>query len=254
MNKTDCNRKYAMFFDIDGTIINHGDFPEANKRMLAAAHNAGHLLFINTGRSRGNMPGYITDTGFWTGFCCGGAYAEVNGEILINKTMSESVFIRLLDFLDINNLGCAVECTKAVYVYNTTRWGFTPISRRELTDMFPSIEITKVTFDRRLDDLTILTDFNLIQFPDYTEAMLKDCNKAAIMDSVIKKLGIPRENTVSFGDSLNDLEMMQYTKISVAMAHSPQEIRDISDLVTESPETGVAEALQKLFGLSADSL
>ena len=45
--------KKALFFDIDGTILSEvtGKIPESASAALQKAHDLGHLLFINTGRT-----------------------------------------------------------------------------------------------------------------------------------------------------------------------------------------------------------
>ena len=49
--------KYAVFLDIDGTLISNSfEIPERNKKAIAAAREKGHMVFINTGRSYCNIP------------------------------------------------------------------------------------------------------------------------------------------------------------------------------------------------------
>lgn len=47
-----------LFFDIDGTLITEGPgvMPESTKLALKKARDNGHLLFINTGRTRTSLP------------------------------------------------------------------------------------------------------------------------------------------------------------------------------------------------------
>ena len=52
------NDKKILFFDIDGTLLTSHPFkvPESTSRALTKAHENGHLLFINTGRTKVMMP------------------------------------------------------------------------------------------------------------------------------------------------------------------------------------------------------
>ena len=52
------NDKKILFFDIDGTLLTPHPFkvPESTSRALTKAHENGHLLFINTGRTKVMMP------------------------------------------------------------------------------------------------------------------------------------------------------------------------------------------------------
>ena len=45
-----------LFFDIDGTLIDHTHrLPASVPPVLEAAHRSGHLLVVNTGRTLCNM-------------------------------------------------------------------------------------------------------------------------------------------------------------------------------------------------------
>lgn len=48
-----------LFFDIDGTLITEGNgarLPESTRIAVKKAREQGHLLFINTGRTRASLP------------------------------------------------------------------------------------------------------------------------------------------------------------------------------------------------------
>ena len=69
------NDKKILFFDIDGTLLTPHPFkvPESTSRALTKAHENGHLLFINTGRSQSfiSMAIYtaVEPTFTWTTNC-----------------------------------------------------------------------------------------------------------------------------------------------------------------------------------------
>ena len=48
--------KKLLFFDIDGTLVDDdGSIPASTIQAIASAQKAGHLTFINTGRTWGNV-------------------------------------------------------------------------------------------------------------------------------------------------------------------------------------------------------
>ena len=61
-----------LFFDIDGTLITEGTgkIPESTKKAIKMAKEEGHLLFVNTGRTRTSLPEKITSLNF-DGYVCG---------------------------------------------------------------------------------------------------------------------------------------------------------------------------------------
>ncbi|MHB1167151.1 MAG: Cof-type HAD-IIB family hydrolase [Carboxydocellales bacterium] len=71
-------------------------------------------------------------------------------------------------------------------------------------------------------------------------------NKGDALAELAKHYGIAQEETMAIGDSFNDLEMLAYAGLGVAMGNARQEIKDRADYVTATNEQdGVAEALQK---------
>lgn len=45
----------------------------------------------------------------------------------------------------------------------------------------------------------------------------KDCNKAKGMDVVLEYFNMNVEQSIAFGDSMNDLEMIRHAKIGICM-------------------------------------
>ena len=67
------------------------------------------------------------------------------------------------------------------------------------------------------------------------------------MHYLAEHLGIEKDRTVAIGDSTNDLSMLQFAGISVAMGNSCELVKEKVDFVTRSvEEEGVAYALEQL--------
>ena len=81
----------------------------------------------------------------------------------------------------------------------------------------------------------------------YMEVHRDDCDKSSGIKAIAAYLGIPLGQTVSFGDSSNDIDMLRCTGTSVIMHAAPESLNDFAALRTESDEDGVAEAIDKLF-------
>ena len=81
--------RQALFFDIDGTILSEitKEIPQSTFRALSKAKENGHLLFINTGRTRCTLPIKITEMPF-DGFLCGcGIFLTYGDEIFYKKNL-----------------------------------------------------------------------------------------------------------------------------------------------------------------------
>ncbi|MGI6038072.1 MAG: Cof-type HAD-IIB family hydrolase [Limnochordia bacterium] len=80
--------------------------------------------------------------------------------------------------------------------------------------------------------------------PRYIEMTKKGVSKAVALRFLAEHYGIDRREIMAIGDSFNDLEMIKYAGIGVAMANAPQEVKEVADYVTRSNgEAGVAYAL-----------
>jgi hydroxymethylpyrimidine pyrophosphatase-like HAD family hydrolase len=62
--------------------------------------------------------------------------------------------------------------------------------------------------------------------------------KSAALDSLSRRLGAARECTVACGDSFNDLDMLRWAALGVAVAEAPAEVRAAADLVLPRAELG----------------
>jgi hydroxymethylpyrimidine pyrophosphatase-like HAD family hydrolase len=64
---------------------------------------------------------------------------------------------------------------------------------------------------------------------------------------VTERLGIPRENTVAFGDSPNDSDMIAYAGFGVVMGDGDPSVQALADYVTlPLSQCGVAHGLSRL--------
>lgn len=77
------------------------------------------------------------------------------------------------------------------------------------------------------------------------EIVHKGLSKAVGIDYIAKEMGIPRERIIAFGDEDNDLEMIEYAGIGVAMSNGIDDLKTIANEITLSNnEDGIAKFLQ----------
>ena len=97
-----------LFFDIDGTLIPAIDapVPESTKQALKLAQEAGHYIFINTGRPKSIVPKRLFEIGF-DGYLCGcGSYAIVKDQVLLDQRFEKERCREL--FLQAKEMGIPV--------------------------------------------------------------------------------------------------------------------------------------------------
>lgn len=78
----------------------------------------------------------------------------------------------------------------------------------------------------------------------FLEIMAKGVDKADSLDRLLKILGLTREELIAFGDGYNDISMIQYAGLGIAMENGKEETKAAADYVTLSnDEEGIYIAL-----------
>ena len=81
----------------------------------------------------------------------------------------------------------------------------------------------------------------------FVEVVPLACSKGKAIQSLMKELNVSYENSYSFGDSVNDVEMLKVTKQSIVMGNAPEEVKKLATYVTKTAaENGLYEAMEQL--------
>jgi Cof subfamily protein (haloacid dehalogenase superfamily) len=82
--------------------------------------------------------------------------------------------------------------------------------------------------------------------PFFLEFMEEGISKGASLNALIQKLGISREEVIAFGDSYNDLTMIEFAGLGVAMGNASDDIKAKADLVTDTNmNDGIAKVVEE---------
>lgn len=82
--------------------------------------------------------------------------------------------------------------------------------------------------------------------PHLLEISDASAGKGPALRRLAQYLDIPREQIAAFGNEENDLDMIEFAGVGVAVANSPAHVRDCADYVTQSnDEDGVAAFLER---------
>lgn len=83
--------------------------------------------------------------------------------------------------------------------------------------------------------------------PFFIEVMAQGIDKAASLDRLVKSLGICQEEVIAFGDGYNDLSMIEYAGLGVAMENAVDGVKERADVITKSHnEDGIAYMLSQV--------
>ncbi len=82
--------------------------------------------------------------------------------------------------------------------------------------------------------------------PYYLEILSKRVDKGTGVKMLADYLGIAQENVMALGDQGNDIAMVNYAGVGVAMGNAIPELKEIAQFVTgTNSEDGVAMAIEK---------
>ena len=87
--------------------------------------------------------------------------------------------------------------------------------------------------------------------PTYLEVMDSQGSKSNAVRFISQRLKLDRSEIIAMGDNYNDIEMIKYAGMGVAMGNAPDEIKADADYVTDTNNNdGVRKALEKFFDLT----
>lgn len=84
----------------------------------------------------------------------------------------------------------------------------------------------------------------------FIEIMPENIDKAVSLEKLCEYVGVTREQLAACGDGYNDMPMIRYAGLGIAMANAKEPVREAADVITLSnDEDGIAVALEKYFEL-----
>lgn len=82
--------------------------------------------------------------------------------------------------------------------------------------------------------------------PYFLEVMSRRASKANALQVITNHYGIDRKEVMAVGDSYNDIDMIEWAGLGVAMGNAFDPVKEAADFVTTSnDEAGVAEAIRR---------
>ena len=258
-----------LFFDIDGTIFDDRHrLPGSVKPAMEAARRNGHSLVINTGRTLCNLDhrldGFPLDG--WVMGC--GTRLIWHGETLQSMEYDPERSLRLRKIFRDLEVPAVYECDTALYfdpvnadhpsVAGFRDWADKRGISRNITEEDPEFRAVKMFVFGEKDRISTLVKATAEAGMPYTaidrrpegwELVPAGYSKGKGIDILREKLGVRKEDCYAFGDSRNDLTMLQHAGCSIAMGNAPDDVKAACSYVTDRPENdGIAKAMRH-FGL-----
>ena len=256
-----------LFFDIDGTLFDaHRQLPASVIPALRQAREKGCLLFLNTGRTLCNLDARL-DTLPLDGMVLGcGCRIILRGKTLQALEYSPADTARLRNAVLAARIPLVWECDTAMYFdpegpSHPAISGFRSFAdhagiARDIRPDDPEFRAVKMfAFAASREIRAMLDRFRALSLPFRAierhpigwEIVPAGCSKASGIDRLREELDVPLSDCYAFGDSENDLSMLEHVPNSIAMGNAPEAVRRCCTYVAPRPEEdGIAEALKAL--------
>lgn len=272
----------AILLDVDGTLTNDAkDITPRTRDALLKCQEKGVVLVLASGRTANGLSRYAAELQMERHggvlVCFNGAESLncETGQVYFEQSMTVEQGKRVLEHMKKFNVAPVVDHGEYMYVNNC----FFTITRPNGSTWY-ILEYEAHSNNYKLcekHDLAKYVDWRINKIlnagqPEYLQEVWQDMaapfegelsamftaphyfeftplgvDKVRALQDTFAVLGITPDQVISFGDAQNDLTMIKWAKIGVAMGNAAPEVREQADYVTGSNnEDGIADALEHL--------
>ena len=258
-----------FFFDVDGTLLPFGkSMPDSAVYAIKAAQALESRCFIATGRSKAELPRFerLEFDGY---ICSAGATIEIDGERIYSAHIERPLFNDLFNYLSKRGFYVLTQTDSATYLTQEAGDMFkrqlmihigrvVELNGLVISSSVPENEdVKKLLILSSRDSLSVrsvIKDLdpsftlvnNTVGLPEdlMAEIVLSDISKATGIEKVLSYYGASREDSVAIGDGSNDIEMVEYANIGIAMGNASADLIAVADYVTTDIEKdGIKNAI-----------
>lgn len=271
--------KKIIFLDIDGTLTMAGSNvpPDSALKVIRSAQDKGHLVFLCTGRNY-DMLQPLLAYGFDGVVASAGGYIRCGDQVIYDCPMTQEQQKLVLHTLEENGIFRTVECLDGSFTddgfkefleENARDGGNSELLRwrkqieeelnirsmREYAGqpvykvviMSPDLSrMERAKQKLEQDFLFCMQDTDRYGIVN-GEVINRQFDKGQAVSRVCRYFDIPVSDSIGFGDSMNDKEMMETVGHSVCMENGSKALKKIADEICPSVERdGLYHAFLKL--------
>ena len=266
------NRKY-IFLDVDGTLVDFdGRLPLSAETALRTAQQNGHRLILCTGRQKSQIyPWLLQKIPFDGVISSSGANVEYNGKCVARHLFPKDRLENLLCFFRQENIPFCLQTAESLYAEPWCAEGIfsyfqqNGVDPDKMVSLFGDLtpvacadtltNVEKVVYYNAGEDVAIMrrrvgADYQIAGYSFGNlgavngEISLSTVNKAKGLEACLKHCGADVRDSVAVGDGDNDMDMIRFAGIGIAMGNATPELKRAADCVTDSID---CDGLQKAF-------
>lgn len=272
-----------LFFDIDGTLTGPSRrVSEKTINGIRQARKNGHKAFLCTGRAPVSIMKSIKDIGFDGIISSAGGFISIGDKYIFENFIDQYILSEVILLFTNAKILFSLETKDALYQTPGVQDFFDkkidddlkenlelarflearkneevrlPISAFDIL----KTKVTKVCFisENKLafyDCVKYLNDyFNIVIFSKETddfingEIILKNCTKGDALKKVIAYFNSDVKDSIAFGDSMNDYQMIEAAGYSVVSYLAPEKLKVIANDIFEEPDNdGIYKCMKRL--------
>ncbi|AUJ50407.1 Cof-type HAD-IIB family hydrolase [Brachyspira hyodysenteriae] len=252
--------------DLDGTFFNSSSaISDYNKDVFQFLMKNGIEIILATGRSLSGMKNYkdIIANNNDSIIFNGAAIIDNDGNFIYDKVIDSEISKSIIDIYDKydvylhlyrRNMHIASEPDFYLKKY---------IEKEKVNNIaiglenIENFEFNKMVFIGDREELErlqndIRSNFNVhtcFSHTNFLEVLSSGINKGSALKWICSQKGIKRDEVIAFGDNYNDIEMIEYAGVGVAMENAEEELKRRADCIClTNDEDGVGKFLKSYVG------
>ena len=258
------NKFNIIAIDIDGTLKTDSNAtPSHTIKILNQCRDLGAKIVVATGRS------YVAAFNYLDGFIDVDYLISFQGALITEKLSPNTLWAKFLSKENINmaitelrnfNVEIVLYSGNDIYVDNVTSWTRDYAERNnvgmivvnDLLDLnIPTYRILAVgdkSVVKNIEEIlktNYKTDIYATRsLSNFCEILNIEAGKDKALKWICSQMGFSRKDVIAFGNGFNDIEMLTWAGLGVAMHNSEIETLSVADLIIE---TGVSEYLESII-------
>ncbi len=249
--------------------------PDSALEAISLAKANGHKLYINTGRSICQVYDYLWELGF-NGFVGGnGIYIESEGQALFHRPIPQSLVKKVRKYLVEHGIGFFEEDQESLYAHPSYLPELASLlsvtieqAEAKTNRLFPATSYNNPGWHENVNKISVVLSekvnvevireflkpelviglWSIFGYErEFADIYQGGTSKGTAVEFLMKHLNLPMSDAYCFGDSSNDIEMIQLAGTGVAMGNAIPQAKAVADLVAESvSDDGLWKAFRDL--------
>ncbi len=254
----------AVFFDIDGTLISLKTrvIPESTQKAIKNLREQGIKVIVATGRSINDL-GHIKHIEF-DGFLTfnGGYCMTIDGQVMFKQAIHPDDIMNLIHYSENSAVSFSLmyedkvrishKSPQVIELYTHVNLPVPPLYDKETLDVDNVLQVN--VFIDPENEGSFMQEVMPNSLSSRWTPLFADVNPGGISKQKGVKFfcdhfNIDVSETMAFGDGGNDISMLKFVKIGVAMGNAGDNVKEVADFVTEEVDNHGVEAALVHFGL-----